>query len=60
VYNGELHSDYSLCKSFSLEEAEIDAIPDDTSAQIAHRRYKLIMGLSNVKLLRLSGEVVEV
>jgi hypothetical protein len=58
VYNGELHGDYSLCKSFSLEEAEIDAIPDYTSAQIPHRMYKLLIGLSNVKFLRLSGEVV--
>jgi hypothetical protein len=59
-YTGGLFCDYSLYNSFSLEEAEIDVILDDTSAQIAHRMYKLLIGFSNVKLLRLSGEVVEV
>jgi len=59
-YTGELFSDYCLYKSFSLEKAEISMISYDTSAQIAHRVCKLLTGLSNVKLLLLSDEVVEV
>lgn len=59
-YSGELYNDYCLYKSFSLEEAEITTLSDNTSVQNAHRMYKLLIGLSNVKLLSLSCEVVQV
>jgi hypothetical protein len=59
-YTGGLFSDCCLNKSFSLEKAEIDAFSDNTSAQIAHRMYKLLIRLSNVKLLVLSCKVLEV
>ena len=59
-YTGGLFNDYCLNKSFSLEKGEINAFPDNTSPPTAHRMYKLLIGLSSVKLLRLSSEVVEV
>ncbi|XP_062144531.1 F-box/FBD/LRR-repeat protein At5g56420-like isoform X1 [Alnus glutinosa] len=58
-YFGELFNEYCLYKSFSLERAEINVILDNASAQIAHRMYKLLIGLSNVEVLSLSLEVVE-
>jgi len=59
-YTGELFSDYCLYKSFSLEKAKIYTFPDNTSVQNSRRMYRLLIGLSNVKELRLSSEVVEV
>ena len=59
-YFGELYSAYCLNNSFSLEKAEIEALPQNNTAQIAHRTYKLLIGLSNVKLLALSCNVLEV
>ncbi|KAE8010173.1 hypothetical protein FH972_006563 [Carpinus fangiana] len=59
-YFGELFSAYCLNNSFSLEKAEIEVLPHNKSAQIAHRMYKLLIGVSNVKLLALSCNVLEV
>ncbi|XP_059439459.1 F-box/LRR-repeat protein At4g14103-like isoform X1 [Corylus avellana] len=59
-YSGELFINYCLNNSFSLEKAEITVFSNNTSAQVAHRMYKLLIGLSNVKLLQLSCAVVEV
>jgi hypothetical protein len=59
-YNGYLLNGYCLHKSFSLEKAEIDAFINDKPKHIAYRMYKFLMGLSNVKFLRLSSDVVEV
>jgi hypothetical protein len=59
-YFGELFNAYCLNNSFSLEKAEIEALPHNKSAQIAYRIYKLLIGLSNVKLLALSCNVLEV
>jgi hypothetical protein len=59
-YKGILFSDYCLCKSFLLEKAEIDTHSEFLAEQFGRRSYKLLIGLSNVKLLRLSSDVVEV
>ncbi|XP_059436032.1 F-box/LRR-repeat protein At4g14103-like [Corylus avellana] len=59
-YSGGLFNDYCLNNSFSLEEAKIEALPGKKSAQIAHRMYKILIGLSNIKLLALSCYVLEV
>jgi hypothetical protein len=65
-YMGLMCGDYCLYKSFSLEKGELDTnyeyvsdhdyIPDE----IIHGMYKLLVGLSSVKSLRLSSDVVEV
>jgi hypothetical protein len=65
-YMGLMCGDYCLYESFSLEKGELDTdyeyvsnhdyIPDE----IIHGMYKLLVGLSNVKSLRLSSDVVEV
>ncbi|XP_059439334.1 F-box protein At4g22280-like [Corylus avellana] len=65
-YMGLLCSDYCLYKSFSLENVVIDINEDYISdhdyipKEITHGMYKLLIGLSNVKSLRLSSDVVEV
>ncbi|XP_059432427.1 F-box/LRR-repeat protein At4g14103-like [Corylus avellana] len=59
-YCGSLLSKYCLYESLSLEKADIHIGYVNTSAQIAHRMYKLLTGLCNVEFLRLSPNVVKV
>jgi hypothetical protein len=60
-YSGKLFCDYCLYNSFSPIKATIDLITDNINMHITSNRvYKLLMGLSNVKYLTLSWEVVEV
>jgi len=60
-YRGNLYCDYCLYKSFSLEKAEINAYAvEETLDQDAYFAYKLLIGLSSVKFLKLNGAVLEV
>jgi hypothetical protein len=59
-YAGSLFGDYCLYNSFSLKKAVIDAYAEVISDQFAYRTYKLLIGLSNVKFLKLYARVLEV
>jgi hypothetical protein len=60
-FSGGFWDDYCLFKSSSLVEAYFDVYECyERSREIAHRAYKHIVGLSTVKHLTLTPDVLEV